>query len=137
VPERSLYQRINDFGNNMGDAALHHLGNLPLGIAQGVMHLNAASPIAGSGLKDMTRNLDSYIQRREQSYQQATPDNTASYAGATVGEVLPWLTGVGELRALGILPKATTYAGKLGSLALEGGLIGAAQPVTSGPQTNL
>ena len=54
-----------------------------------------------------------------------------------MGEVLPWLTGVGELRALGILPKATTYAGKLGSLALEGGLIGATQPVTSGPQTNL
>ncbi|MEV8518561.1 hypothetical protein ABZR86_02050 [Dyella marensis] len=100
------------------------------------MHLNAASPIGG-GLKGMTRDLDSYIQRREQAYQQATPDTAGSYIGAGVGETLPWLTGIGELRALGVLPKATTYLGKLGTLATEGALIGASQPVTSGPQNNL
>lgn len=120
---------------------MHHLANLPLGIAQGVMHLNNAqasvlpsdNPIRQK-VGDWTNQLDSYLQKREQNYQQSVPDTTGSYLGAGVGEVLPWMTGIGELRAAGLLPKATTYAGKLGALALEGGAMGASQPVTSGPQ---
>lgn len=60
------------------------------------------------------------------------PDSTGSYAGATIGEVLPWATGLGEARALGLIPNATKLGGKLGLLGAEGAAMGATQPVTDG-----
>ena len=59
------------------------------------------------------------------------------YAGAAIGEVAPWMVGVGELRAAGLLPKVAAtgsrvLAKKGALLAAEGGAMGAAQPVTEG-----
>lgn len=153
---------INDFGNDLGDAVVHHLGNIPLGVAQAFAHYeknavdsaNAVAPgqertltslitgdkgqpttLVGKGkaaVDKVVGKLDQYIADREKNYQQATPDSVGSYAGATIGEVLPWLVGGGEARAAGLVPKAQTLLGKLGLSATEGAAMGATQPVTGG-----
>ncbi|MDQ0010384.1 hypothetical protein J2T07_002574 [Luteibacter jiangsuensis] len=74
------------------------------------------------------------MQDREQAYQQAVPDSVGSYTGAALGEVLPWATGIGEARALGLLPTASKTLGKLGLLGGEGAAMSAIQPVTNGGQ---
>lgn len=114
--------------------ALHHVGNIPVGIAQ--LATNAASGVADAlGVKTLNgaaTAVNDYARRREQTYQDATAGNAGSYVGATVGEIAPWLVGVGELRALGMLPKATTLGQRLAPAIAEGATIGAAQPVTDG-----
>lgn len=140
-PERSLMQRagdaiaqgykdVNDFGNNLGDSFAHHVANLPIGLAQLGMH--GANAVSGGSLNGTTAAYDQWVKNREQAYQQAVPDSTGSYTGAALGEVLPWATGIGEARALGLLPTATKLTGKLGLLAGEGGAMAAVQPVADG-----
>jgi hypothetical protein len=127
---------------NFADALQHHLMNAPIGIAQLASHgVNAGiQAVAGGtdyakGVQSRLDAQDQSIQQREADYQQRTPDGAASYGGAAVGEVAPWMTGMGEARALGLLPKIEA-AGKIallkkgGLLAAEGGAMGAAQPVT-------
>ena len=167
---------INDFGNDLGDAFAHHLGNLPLGAAQLLAHTlvkdrvdtmgsmadavdpsqrSLSSLITGKqdeqpGLLGSLRSLrqkgvaavdgavgklDQYIANREQKYQQDTPDSVGSYAGAATGEILPWATGLGEARALGLIPKAASTIGKMATVGSEGALMGALQPVTNGSFT--
>jgi hypothetical protein len=75
---------------------------------------------------------DASIAQRERDYQARTAGNAGSYVGAAAGEILPWMVGVGEARALGLLPKATSTLGKAGLLAGEGAAMGAATPVTEG-----
>jgi hypothetical protein len=72
------------------------------------------------------------VQDRENAYQGSVPDSAGSYAGATIGEVLPWATGLGEARALGLIPTASKLGGKLGLLGAEGAAMGATQPITNG-----
>lgn len=69
------------------------------------------------------------MRQREQDYQGRTAGNVGSYVGAAIGEVAPWMTGMGELRAAGMLPKAANVAQKAELLALEGGAMGLASPV--------
>lgn len=80
------------------------------------------------------------LAQQEADYQAQVPDNAASYAGATVGAIAPWMVGIGELRALGMLPKIgaaapgvrgtmANLAKKGGLLAGEGALMGATTPV--------
>jgi hypothetical protein len=127
---------------NFADALQHHLMNAPIGIAQLASHgVNAGiQAVAGGtdyakGVQSRLDAQDQSIQQREADYQQRTPDGAASYGGAAVGEVAPWMTGMGEARALGLLPKVEA-AGKLallqkgGLLAAEGGAMSATQPVT-------
>lgn len=129
---------INDFGNNLGDAFAHHLENLPLGAAQLVGHgITSAADAALSpdnsvrqAIDGTNANFDNNLKQREQQYQSSVPTNTASIVGAGLGETLPWATGLGELRAAGMIPEATTLTGKLASLAAEGGAMGAGSPVT-------
>ncbi|TPG08326.1 hypothetical protein EAH88_11895 [Rhodanobacter glycinis] len=139
---------INDFGNDLGDATAHHLLNIPVGIGQLLAHsaksvADTARPDAGDtgflaqkrsqivgAIDSGVHGIDQSIRQREDDYQRNTPTNAASLTGATIGEVLPWLTGVGEVRAAGMLPKAETTLQKVGQLAVEGGVMGAAQPVT-------
>lgn len=159
--DKSLYDQVNDFGNNMGDAFVHHLANIPVGVGQAAAHL--ANYVGNGGLQGQigqqaaqdTYNhslqglvnpqqldpsfgdkavsaIDQAVAGREAKYQADVPTNTASTIGAGLGEVLPWLTGTGELRAAGALPNVTSKLGKLGLLAGEGGVMGAAQPVTDG-----
>lgn len=86
--------------------------------------------------------MNEQVAQRERAYQTRTGDTAASYAGAVAGEVLPWMYGVGEARALGLLPKLAKTAevpsllGKVGNvtaktglLAGEGATMGAAAPV--------
>ncbi len=127
---------------NFADAAQHHLMAAPIGIAQLAAHGVNVGIQAAAGGTDYAKGVqgrldatDQGIQKREADYQQRTPDGAASYAGAAVGEIAPWMTGMGQLRALGLLPKIEA-AGKVallkkgGLLAAEGGAMGAAQPVT-------
>jgi hypothetical protein len=132
---------IKDYGT----AAAHHVANIGVGVAQSAAHglrsmIDAGASTAPAGgmgsslaqYADNTSNqLDNAIAQREANYQKTVPDNAASYAGATVGEIAPWMYGMGELRAIGAIPEATSTAGKLTSLALEGGTMGGAQPVTA------
>ncbi|UPG96335.1 hypothetical protein [Luteibacter aegosomatissinici] len=159
-PERSLMQRagdaiaqgykdVNDFGNNLGDAFAHHVASVPVGVAQLGMHGakaigdfvapadNTLSGLVtgkqkGNWLDQQTAAYDKWVQDREQAYQQSVPNSVGSYTGATLGEVLPWATGIGEARALGLLPKVSSTAGKLGLLSAEGGLMAATQPIADG-----
>lgn len=126
------YKDVNDFGNNLGDSFAHHVANLPVGLAQLGMH--GANAVSGGSLQDSTSAYDKWVQDREKAYQQSVPDSTGSYAGASLGEVLPWATGIGEARAIGLLPEATKLGSKLGLLGAEGGAMGATQPVTDGGQ---
>lgn len=66
------------------------------------------------------------------AYQQQIPNSPGAFIGAGMGEIAPWALGIGEARAAGLIPKATSYLGKLRNLALEGGVIGATQPVNTG-----
>lgn len=96
---------------NFGKAEQHHLGNLAVGTGQLLAHgwnaqaqtYDPNNPIRQSAA-NLARGIDSYAQKREQEYQAAIPDNAASYLGAATGEVAPWMLGIGEARALGLLP---------------------------------
>jgi hypothetical protein len=166
APRETTFERINDFGNDLGDAFVHHLGNIPVGAAQLIAHnlrdrvaplvpkqeatlssLITGQPADEPGLAGTLRSLgrkefgfvdnavnklDQYAAKREADYQANVPDSGGSYIGATIGEVLPWLTGAGEARAAGVLPQAATKLGKLGLSAAGGSAIGTTQPSTSG-----
>ena len=115
----------------------HHVGNIAIGGAQLVGHginslagalLSPDNPVR-QAIAGTNANFDDSAKQRESNYQASVPDSFGSYAGAAVGEVLPWVVGLGGLRAAGAIPQATTALGKLGSLAVEGGAMGAAQPV--------
>lgn len=145
-------------------AAIHHLANLPVGLAQLGTHMAAGQAdtaqdlLTGGPQKDLSslitgqapaRNglagvldraassVDQYAANRENEYQNVVPTNVSTTAGAGFGEILPWLTGIGELRAAGLLPQATNLAGRVGVGALEGGMMAAAQPVTNPNQDYL
>ena len=104
-------------------AAIHHAVNAPLGLTQLGAHVIPGA--SGAAAK-----LDNFIKQRENTYQSGVPTNVGSVGGAAVGEVAPWALGLGEARAAGYIPKANTLVQKLGTLAAEGGAMGAAQPVT-------
>jgi hypothetical protein len=115
----------------MLDAFQHHALNPIHGAAQLVEHglgkLGVISP-------DTVAQDDAAMRQREEDYQARTAGNTGSYIGAVPGEVLPWMVGLGELRAAGLLPTITQggikgAAKKGGLLAAEGAVMGATQPV--------
>jgi hypothetical protein len=113
------------------DALQHHALNPIHGAAQLVEHglgkLGVISP-------ETVARDDAAMRQREEDYQARTEGNLSSYVGAVPGEVLPWMIGLGELRAAGLLPKITQggvkgAAKKGGLLAAEGAAMGATQPV--------
>lgn len=138
----------------MLDGLQHHLGNLAVGAGQLVHHgANALTQKLAGGTQFAKRSQalidkeDADARQREADYQRRTDTNTATKVGSTVGgaagEVLPWMVGMGELRAAGALPKLArvgdvagagakvrNVAAKTGLLAAEGGAMGAVQPVT-------
>lgn len=107
-------------------AAMHHAENIPVGLGQ----LAAHGVSAVTGNPAAANAADQFAKNREATYQAGTPTNIGSVAGAAVGEAAPWIAGLGELRAAGAIPQATNIGGKILSGALEGGAIGASQPVT-------
>ena len=165
APPRGIIGQASDTAS----AFLHHLGNLPHGIAQTVENglavpfreANAIRPAARAffGLAPDTdpvanaviRTVDNdnrAMTEREQAYQAGTPNSGGAYAGAAVGEVLPFLVGaparalegvssfVGN-RVAGALPKILAPTGaKIAGGAAQGAVVGATQPVV-GPQVSL
>lgn len=134
-PSLGLPQGVNDFI----DAAGHHVGNSVLGAVQLVANA------VGQG-----EDINKYVQQREANYQAAVPDNAASFAGAAVGEILPFLGtgGVSVVRGaamagrslaarLGASELGQWAASKVGTVAGNAGLgalAGAVAPVTDGGQ---
>lgn len=123
------------------DALQHHVLNPIIGAGQFIDHgigaalESVASPEARKRLQAQTARNDRDIARRESDYQARTEGNASSYIGAAAGEILPWMVGLGELRAAGLLPKITQggFKGtvkKGGLLAAEGAAMGLVQPVT-------
>ena len=134
------------------DGLQHHLGNIPTAIAQaGANHgewlgnklfgkraPTMAELVAGKRTTFADR-VNQRVSEREANYQGRTGEdalsNAGSYGGAVAGEVLPWLMGIGTMRAGGLLPKVAgtgikAGAKKAGLLALEGATVAGAQPVT-------
>jgi hypothetical protein len=129
------------------DALQHHVMNPIHGLAQlGGHALEAAMPNGSAAEAYFRRSNaqdDAAAAQREREYQARTGTTTGSYIGGMVGEVAPWMYGVGEAKALGLLPKmkkvsevpsllgkAGNIAAKTGLLAGEGAVMGAAAPVT-------
>lgn len=144
----AIYNRSDSLVSAIGgalDGLQHHVLNIPVAAAQAASHASdwVADKLSprdpwDEGSSRTTRNIDAAARKREADYQARTggsqASNAGSYVGAAVGEILPWMTGMGELRAMGLLPKiagtglkATAKKGAL--LAAEGGAMGAAQPV--------
>lgn len=136
--------RTGDLGAvaNYFDALQQHGLNAVQGLAQLGVHGLESIGVAPRGTAAAD---DRAMAEREAAYQQRTAGSGSSYAGAAIGEVAPWLTGVAELRALGALPKlkplsqatgllekAKGVAVRTGLLGAEGALMGAATPVTEG-----
>jgi hypothetical protein len=124
-----------------GDAFVHHLTNLPTSLGQltgealaaGSRLLPEGNPVRNAA-EGMAADNRQRVNQWEAGYQARTPDTPGAYGGAVIGETLPWMTGLGELRAAGILPQVTgnglgALARKGGVLAVEGGLMGLGQPV--------
>lgn len=88
-----------------------------------------------------TANSDNATQQQwEQQYQKSVPDNAASYAGATVGTVLPFVVGgaakglqtAGDAVASLIPQAAPKVIPKVISGAVQGGIVGLINPVDNG-----
>lgn len=153
----SLFQRVNTFGNNLGDAFAHHLTNAPLGAAQLLGHgvgalADAALPQGNpvrQAIDQTNQNFDARAASREAQYQASTPTNTASVLGATAGEAVPFMLGapvrglqaVGDLasKALPNLGRAEGVLSNVGRKILSGGAqgatIAAVQPTTAPSQS--
>lgn len=125
----------------------HHLGNVPLAIGQVVA--NVAGMLPSQALKDNADTYNQFVQQREKQYQSDVPDSASSYAGAVVGEALPWLTpaGVGGMNTVakvgGIIPKTTGILRAPASVAriavggaAQGAVAGALTTDTSGDFSN-
>lgn len=140
-------------GANVLDAFQHHAMAPLHGVAQFVGHgVNAAANKLlpeGSGVRQYVNKTvasdDAALRQREADYQGRVPDGAAATGGAVVGEVLPWMVGLAQLKAAGLLPnlprvgslsgtgaKTANIAAKTGLLAAEGAAMGVAQPVTEG-----
>lgn len=141
-PATYNFTGIPDVSTQLGgalDAFQHHVLSPVHGVAQFVEHglgkLGVISP-------DTVAQDDRALRQREADYQARTDGNVGAYLGAVPGEVLPWMLGIGELKAAGLLPKlaatkdvvglgakAGNIAAKGGLLAAEGAAYGLSQPV--------
>lgn len=156
---RSLWDQVGDFGN----AAVHNVLKPIHGLTQTVEHglgtvADWVDPNYKSGLSSLITgapnrsgwnqslhgditNDDAAMKNWEQTYQNNTPDNAASYAGATVGTIAPFLTSattkglqfVGD-QAASLVPKVLGNAAplipRIVSGAAQGTTLALASPVT-------
>lgn len=138
APDSWLRRGADAVLGNTADAAAgldHHIGSLPLSLAQLAAHGAAAvgdaispaqqnlsglitgkapqrSGVAGA-LDNASHGLDNYISQREQTYQAGIPTDVGSILGAAAGEVGPMLAG-GEASAgaklANVADRATSFA---------------------------
>lgn len=144
--------------SQVGDAAsafTQHLLKIPRGIDQAVTNVigKAASYLPSNpvsqALMDAATHKNQYVAEQERQYQASTPDSAGAYAGATAGEVAPFLVG-GVAKGLqgagdyiggkvgSMLPNwLANYGNKIASGVTQGTILGAAQPVTDAGESNL
>jgi hypothetical protein len=151
----SWFQQLNDQGNDVSDSIIHNTAKMVIGPAQFLQHgITAATDAvlpAGNSVRQYVDSSnagnDASISQNEAQYQRDVPNNIASYIGATIGNVAPFLfeapakalSYIGD--AAKVLPKASGFLGKASNLgnealsgAVQGGLIGATAPVTDTSQ---
>lgn len=121
APEPKSQGAFNDFAS----AVTHHMGSGALGAVQ--LGANALN-YAGADNGQFTNKLNAGIAQREQDYQASVPNNTASYAGALLGEVANPFTAVPAAKAA----KAYQLSKPLVRGAMAGMAGMATQPVTEG-----
>lgn len=146
--------------SDMASATGHHISNFANGAAQFIE--NGASSLAdkyipGSSvaqvLKDNANNTNSVMAKWEKDYQKSVPNSPGAYAGATLGEVLPFIVSGGSSSGanlmstikkagdavgavptvLGSLARMPSIGAKLGGVAsgaTQGALASLAAPVT-------
>ena len=150
--DRSLVQEAGDFARS----GLHHLANPVLGTAQALENVLAkgadiidqpkqslSSLITGQPLRSKwNQKLQNAVaednrlmQQREANYQKEVPDSVASYAGATIGEVAPFMLeapakALSYIGNLAKIEKAPALANALLRGGAQGAAIGAVQPVS-------
>ena len=143
---RGGLDQVRDFSKAFG----HHVMNMPHGLAQLIEN---GVDYGAQKLPDnpLTRAIHSTVAsdntamaQREKDYQASTPNSAGAYAGATVGEVAPFLANaVGNgIKAIGdigaktvsnIIPQETgKFIPQAAGSALQGAAISAAQPATDG-----
>ena len=153
-------QFYGDLARNAGDfgkAFVHHAMNIAHGGAQFVENVGAGLALRAAPNSSIANTLaktamqdEAAMAAREANYQKTVPDSTASYAGATLGEIAPFLLGGPLQSGLTKIGEAGTRGGEylaskvpaLGGLlraggsavgrAAQGAAISAAAPVTSG-----
>ncbi len=120
---------------DLGSAAIHHAGNFLHGTAQTIEH--GLNYLTGGALQDTVNKDDAAMRAREAAYQASQPDSAATNIGAGSGELLPFMVGgVPKMlnwagaKAAGVLPETWALARKALSGGVQGGLVGASQPVT-------
>lgn len=141
------FSPVAQFMGGALDGLQHHVVNIPVAIAQAGANTGdwlgnkllgprtpSMSELVTGKRESFADRMNAGVRSREADYQQRTDGNAGSYVGAVAGEILPWMTGLGELRAAGMLPKITGGGGKAlvqkgGLLAAEGAAMGAGQPV--------
>jgi hypothetical protein len=150
-------QNSSGWFGDFSSALMHHAGNPIYGGFQLwdnalTRALQAMAP--GSQLANwsagQTNAFNNVVDNRESSYQATTPTNTASLAGATLGELAPWALGAGASKfipgLLGPFANGITRAGDaaastpalasspmaqiMANEGVKGMMFGAPQPIT-------
>jgi hypothetical protein len=133
---------LMDYAGDFANAAIHHTGNLFHGGAQlvenaidkGFQQL-PDNPVSRY-VHGVAQQDNAAMQQREQQYQANTPTNPASIAGATVGEVLPFMAGggiigqTGKTAAAAPIIRNSVAASKIANAAGQGLMAGTLAPVT-------
>jgi len=141
---KTTEQPSNNQAWNFARAGLHHFANPVLGASQAVENaissgLNKVAPNNPlvKKFKELTAEDNKFMQEREMKYQREVPNNLASYAGATVGEIAPFMLeapakGLSYIGDLAKVEKASPLVNTLLRGGAQGAVIGAAQPVSQG-----
>ena len=127
---------------NFTRAGLHHLASPVLGVSQlaenaissGLNKIAPNNPLTKK-FSQMTAEDNRLMQEREAKYQREVPDSVASYAGATVGEIAPFmleapakaLSYIGDLAKI---EKAPALVNTILRGGAQGAALGLAQPIS-------
>lgn len=143
------FHHLGNIGVGIAQNLAHGARNTPGGVVYGLAQklMGPQQTIGGlvSGqspdANPIASAIDKYAAKREQNYQKTQPNSPGTYIGAGMGELAPFVVG-GEFSAgakLGQAADAATSFAKgsptlqrILSGVLQGGAIGANQPVTSG-----
>ncbi|SDC25387.1 glucosaminidase domain-containing protein [Paraburkholderia lycopersici] len=147
-PEHTALQQLGDAASAFGHhvmAPLHGGAQLVEHGANAVVQAVAPNTAFARSVQGTVAADDAALAKWERDYQQSTPDNAGSYAGAVAGEIAPVLVAGGaravqagadvasglaaRLGLTGAPASVATMAGRAAGSAAVGAGYGAAQPV--------